>query len=311
MKKRVSIKEVYERLIGIHPECNGQKQYAEQIANDMNASPVAIHKVIKKLKDVGCIVRSGKRTNFILYSPTKRKFQIELLTKSRNHARVGTFQGSKSQWSCPIIQMPLELKGWEKQEMQNGVVQYLLEYPFVKPAESLLKFRILGKKKFTISVDFTRFNLTEDEVKDNKECPPWVEEFVKMALSWVKSNYRIVIDVNDVRLSFPPHLETELREVDAKQFVDKARIIIEFTDGNKIMVDRSKDKDKFETTFPPWLREYVDLPSYRERFRKMEEELIPRILTIDEKLDRLLILFEQGQIINRNHEQENREHGMI
>lgn len=311
MKRRVSINEVYERLIGIHPDCKGQKQYAKEIADDLRVSSVAIHKVIEKLKDNEYIIPAGKRTNINLYSPTKKKPPAKWLTKSCNHAGVGTFQGSKSQWCCPITKMPQELKGWDIQEMQNGVIQYLLEYPFVKPADGLLKFRILGKSNFTISVDYSQFNLTEEDVIENKKCPPWVKDYVKMALQWVKKKYNIAMDVNDVRPSFSPHLETELRDADAKKYIETARITIEFSDGQKIMINRSNKKDNFETTFPPWLKEYVDLPSYRERFCKMEEELIPRILKIDDKLDRLLSLYEQGQIISKNREKENLERGVI
>lgn len=311
MKRRVAIKEVYERLIGIHRYCNGYQQCGAEIADILEVSHVAIHKVIMKLKDDGLIVPSGKRGNCVYYSPTKRKPQW--LIKTHNHAGVGTFQCSKSQWSCPINQMPAKslLKGWEKREMQNGVVQYLLEYPFLKPVEGYLKFRILGKRKYTISVDFSKLNLREDEIKDHKNCALWIEEFVKMALSWVKKKFNIVLDVNNVYSSLSPHFETDLREVDAKQFIENARITIEYSDGKKIMIDRSKNKDNFETTYPPWLKEYVELPSYRERFHKMEQELIPRIINVDEKIDKLLDILEQQQESNENRMKENLERGVI
>jgi len=313
VKKKVSIMEVYERLIGTHPDCNGYQQYAEEIACKLGVSPAYISKLIKKLKDGGFIAPSGKRTSQIYYSPTKRKFQNEKLTKSCDHVGVGTFCCSSSQWSCPVDKLPPEtcLKGWEKRNMANGVVQYLLRYPFVKPADGSLKFRIMGKYKFTISVDFTGLNLSENEILESDKYPAFLEEFVKSALLWVKRKFNIAMDVNNVRLSTEPHFETEERDADAKKYVETARITIEFSDGRKIMINRSGGKDNFETNFPPWLKEYVDLPSYRERFYNMEEKQIPRILRIEDKLERIIEMFGREKIGDMKREKENLERGVI
>ncbi len=310
VKRCVPIKEVYERLIGTHAYSNGYQLCGEEIARLLGVSAVAIHKKIKKLKDDGLIVPSGKRGNSIYYSPTKRK--PSWLTNTPDPVGVSPFKASKTQWSCPIIKMPSEsqLKGWEKREMQNGVVQYLLQYPFMKPVEGSLMFHILGKYKFTISVDFTRVSLSEDDVVKNISYPPWLKDYVKMALLWVKKRYSIVLDVNDVYSTFPPHSETELRETDAKQYLETARVTIEFSDGHKIMLNRSNKKDNFETTFPPWLKEYIDLPSYRERFNKMESELIPKILNIEEKINRFLDILSQQQSMESKRMKESEEKGV-
>lgn len=313
MKERVSIKEVYERLIGIHPNCNGYKQYAKQIALEVKVSSVCIHKKITKLKDDGYIVPEGKRTTFIYYSPTKKMPPNEWLTKNNNHAGGGTYQCSKSQWSCPIIKLPppSQLKGWEMREMQNGVMQFLLMYPFVKPVDGFLQFRILGKRNYTISVDFSRIKLTEEDVINSKTSPPtWVGDFVKMALQWVKKKYNIAMDVNDVHLSFPAHSETELRDADAKQFVANAQVIVIYPDGQKIMLDRSKNNDRFESTFPSWLKEYIDLPSYRERFNKLENEILPRILNIEDKINEIYKSIEEQKQIAIKRMIENLERGI-
>ena len=77
MKKKVSIQEVYERLIGTHPDCNGYKQYAEEIAHILGVSPAYISRLVGRLRDEGYIVPSSKRTTHISYSPSPAKIKFQ------------------------------------------------------------------------------------------------------------------------------------------------------------------------------------------------------------------------------------------
>jgi hypothetical protein len=310
--------EIYQFLVGNHKYGGGYNHSPTTIARYLDVSISYVCRITRQLLREGYITIDAEYHKPQLYTATKKSPQkwfktIEKTATSLSPGEIHDFTGvprgrvfttSKSRWSCRISQMPSDLKTWTKRDMQNGVVQYFKEWLFGEPVNAPLKFQIVGKNNFTITVTFPPMSFdNEDDFNNAEEI---ISDYAKMAFRYISQKHFISLNLSDTYLS-SGDFEHPLREADVKRFIETAQVIIKYRNGLKdignLKFDGSGKVDRIESDTPEWIVDYAVLPTFRKRLEDLEKVLddIPAMIqnslevlnqnieqTVNDKLNQLL-----------------------
>jgi hypothetical protein len=323
MKWNKTKMEIYLFAVGSHKYGGGYHWDALKIANTLDVSMSYVCRVFRQLLHDGFITPTKAKTKPKLYEPTKRSplKQFTLIEKmatgitpvnladSTGHERGRVFTTSNTSWSCSLNYIPddLEKHGWQRKEMAYGSIQYCKKIYFQEPINAPLLFQIIGKRKFTITVQVPPF--TFDDLEQFNDSKVIILDYVKMALKTISQKYHIAMTLSKTYLS-NGEFEHPLRDADIKQFINTAQVTIKYHKGlsyiGKLEFNGSGKVDRIESNLPEWIADYAEIPSFRKNLEELQKEIseikkeLPEIkslmLDLKKELSEIRAIFSQPKI---------------
>ena len=232
-KKKVSLLEIYQLAIGIHPSCGGYQFSSTQIADYLGVSKQDISKHIKKMIYQGYLICDNPDGNPKFYSATFKTYNEEktksgcrpeiILQKARYEVIIereySNFFMDKKQWmwhNCPCFQYT------------SCVFDDFPEFIFTK----------VGSSKVIVTVPGMPFK--KGELSIAKHTLYWV---ASESLKWFSKTAKIRFDWTTLHLCQKPHIVRPAKSPWAKRVTRDWSLNI---DG--MMLDNSSGNGEWECT---------------------------------------------------------------